>query len=165
MSIIPHLGGSEFAPIFRFLDDYDSHRTSRTSHVRTFQPRFDVCENDGAYELHGELPGISQSDVNIEFSDPQTLVISGRSERSFESGTPPAAGLVEGDHEQPKTEKQPRSKYWVSERSVGEFHRTFGFPTRVDQDAVKANLKDGILSLVVPKATATQAKKIKISEG
>ncbi|KAF3914922.1 hypothetical protein ABW20_dc0108263 [Dactylellina cionopaga] len=42
-------------------------------------------------------------------------------------------------------------KYWVRERYVGEFQRAFSFPQTVDHDAVKASLKDGILSVVVPK--------------
>ncbi|KAI9684784.1 MAG: hypothetical protein M1829_000159 [Trizodia sp. TS-e1964] len=53
-------------------------------------------------------------------------------------------------------------RYWVSERSVGEFHRTFNFPSRVDQDNVQASLKDGILHIVVPKSTAPQSKKVTI---
>ncbi|KAK6542931.1 hypothetical protein TWF694_006869 [Orbilia ellipsospora] len=44
-------------------------------------------------------------------------------------------------------------KYWVRERYVGEFQRAFSFPQPVDHDAVKASLKDGILSVVVPKKT------------
>jgi len=48
-----------------------------------------------------------------------------------------------------------KEKFWVSERSVGEFARSFHFPTKVDQDAVKASMKNGILSITVPK---TQAK-------
>ena len=59
-----------------------------------------------------------------------------------------------------EVEDQPT--YWVSERSVGEFHRQFGFPSRVDQDHVKASLKNGILNIVVPKAQAQQARKISI---
>ncbi|KAL8730456.1 MAG: hypothetical protein Q9166_004094 [cf. Caloplaca sp. 2 TL-2023] len=57
--------------------------------------------------------------------------------------------------------QQPQSRYWVSERSVGEFQRTFSFPGKVDQEAVKASLKNGILSIVVPKA-ARQERKIAI---
>ncbi|KAI4279556.1 MAG: hypothetical protein LQ337_000141 [Flavoplaca oasis] len=57
--------------------------------------------------------------------------------------------------------EQPESRYWVSERSIGEFRRTFSFPGKVDQEAVKASLKNGILSVVVPKA-ARQQKKIAI---
>lgn len=54
--------------------------------------------------------------------------------------------------------EEPESKYWVSERSVGEFRRTFSFPGKVDQEAVKASLKNGILSVVVPKAAKQQRK-------
>jgi len=42
-------------------------------------------------------------------------------------------------------------RYWVSERSTGVFHRTFSFSGLVDQDAVKANLENGLLTIVVPK--------------
>jgi len=182
MSLFPRFATGDFTPLFRLLDEYDTHRgTPRIAEsVRTFQPRFDVCENDKAYELHGELPGINQSDINIEFSDPQTIVISGRSERAFESGTP--VGAIEGgqekgritekghengqEAEQDKTERKTQhgSKYWVSERSIGEYHRSFSFPARVDQDAVKASLKNGILSVVVPKAAPAPLKKISIAE-
>lgn len=50
-----------------------------------------------------------------------------------------------------KHKEQPGFRYWVSERSVGEFQRTFNFPGKVDRDAVKASLKNGILTVVVPK--------------
>jgi HSP20 family molecular chaperone IbpA len=59
-----------------------------------------------------------------------------------------------------KNENAP--KYWVSERSVGEFHRSFTFPAHVDQEGVKASLKNGILSIVVPKAKAPQPRKVTI---
>lgn len=54
-------------------------------------------------------------------------------------------------------------KYWVSERSVGSFHRTFAFPGKIDQDSVTASLKNGILSVVVPKAVAKEPRKITIN--
>ncbi|KAK6528117.1 hypothetical protein TWF281_009369 [Arthrobotrys megalospora] len=47
--------------------------------------------------------------------------------------------------------KENGDKYWVRERYVGEFQRAFNFPQSVDHEAVKASLKDGILSIVVPK--------------
>lgn len=53
-------------------------------------------------------------------------------------------------------------RYWVSERSVGEFYRSFRFPSRVDQDAVRASLKNGILSIVVPKVQPAPNKKVDI---
>jgi len=56
-----------------------------------------------------------------------------------------------------------QSKLWVSERSVGEFARSFTFPSRVDQDNVKASMKNGILSVLVPKAKKHESRKITIS--
>ncbi|GIK01867.1 heat shock protein [Aspergillus viridinutans] len=170
----------DFAPLFRLLDDYDVHRSSRgqTSSVRSFAPRFDVRETNDAYLLDGELPGIAQKDIDIEFSDNDTLVIKGRTEREYHSGTPEQATPESSDDKQKEKEStemvksgdrqvskndNKKHRYWVSERSVGEFHRTFQFPTPVDQDNVKASLKNGILSIVVPKRVVnTGARKITI---
>lgn len=192
-----------FTPLFRLLDEFDNytreargnqeHRPrQRRQHAGTFNPRFDVRETDSAYELHGEFPGVDRDKIQVEFTDPQTIVIRGRAERNYTAGTPPA-GLVEGGGAQMSgaiTEKgeehaeagakegggadsrsvdKPRAaapsfeKYWVQERSVGEFVRTFSFPTRVDLDAVSANLNNGILSLVVPKAKKHDTRRITIN--
>ncbi|KAL2006936.1 hypothetical protein VTN00DRAFT_9604 [Thermoascus crustaceus] len=170
LSLFPHFGTGDFAPLFRLLDDYDVHRQTRgntSSSLRSFAPRFDVRESADAYHLDGELPGIPQKDIEIEFTDHQTLVIKGRSEREYHS---PEAG--EGSNQDDTTsnngkgkevqKSNNKAKYWVSERSVGEFHRSFTFPTRVDQENVRASLKNGILSVTVPKATAPSARKITI---
>jgi hypothetical protein len=53
--------------------------------------------------------------------------------------------------------------YWVMERPVGEFHRSFTFPSKVDQDGVKASLRNGILSVLVPKAKAQAPNATKIT--
>lgn len=204
MSLFPRFASGEFTPLFRLLDDYASHQLARpasmnfpsSTSLRSFQPRFDVKESKEAYELEGELPGIDQKDVSIEFTDPQTMQIRGRTEKTYEEGTRPAA--IEGREQgriteagngyhkpsveddttmsgaNPDAEKitavstetkqaeQPTHRYWVSERSVGEFSRSFNFPTRVDQDKVKASLKNGILSVLVPKAAAPVSRKINI---
>ncbi|MCJ1478013.1 hypothetical protein MMC13_006688 [Lambiella insularis] len=200
----PRFPSGDFAPLFRLLDDYDVHRSGSskspingTSHIRAFQPKFDVREEKEAYLLNGELPGIDQKDVSIEFTDAQTLIIKGRTEREYSSGTPAVEGAAtqgqiteggENDHQyhkatvedeasesgaanpsgnteivkQKEQPKQAPFKYWVSERSVGEFHRSFTFPGRVDQDAVKASLKNGILNVVVPKAHEKPSRRINI---
>jgi len=199
MSLFPFTTG-EFTPLFRLLDDYDVHRTGRgssqTSTIRAFRPKFDVHELKDSYELQGELPGVDQKEVNIEFVDPHTLIITGRVERTSTQGTPPSdiietgkqpagrvtsatdqstsprkANVENGGSAKPsasagrgqtESDEEPQYKYWISERSVGEFHRSFSFPSRVDQDAVKASLKDGILSVIVPKAPTPVSKKIRI---
>ncbi|GAB7323487.1 hypothetical protein MBLNU13_g05932t1 [Cladosporium sp. NU13] len=236
MAFYPRFFAHEFAPalrnestnLFRLLDDYASLVAGRsnvcgpsfTQSIRTFQPRFDVTESKDFYELHGELPGIAQKDINIEFTDATTLSIRGRTETVREEGRQPSAA-VEAQPEQQKLvdaaetestssstnyhkasvedeetattttdatpvdtpaetptasvapsqsqevaqKEQQQSEgpnYWISERSVGSFARSFSFPQRVNQEAVKASLKDGILSIVVPKAQAPANRRINI---
>jgi HSP20 family protein len=204
------------------MDDYASlvnrsfaSNPSFAQTVRTFQPRFDMKENKDSYELHGELPGIAQKDINIEFTDATTLSIRGRTETVREEGRRPTAliesqsgqqqekladaetestsssnkslkATVEDENEDSTTvasatpveipaaseapasqevsenQQADKSSYWISERSVGSFARSFSFPQRVDQDAVKASLKDGILSIIVPKAQAPAKRRIQI---
>lgn len=198
------------APLFRLLDDFDTYRDASSSaparrsnsHLataKTFSPKFDLRELNDRYELHGELPGIESKDVDIEFTDSQTLHIHGHSERAYEAGTPPAALLGDGPQqsrigggdteshratvedeeterakeagqvasaarEQQKQQQQTGEKFWVSERSVGDFSRNFNFPAKVDHDAVKASMKNGVLNVVVPKAPVhTGSRKIQIS--
>ncbi|KAK1811597.1 hypothetical protein LTR12_014036 [Friedmanniomyces endolithicus] len=215
MSLFPRFVTNElnsFGPMFRLMDDYANHvmtaserdaPSAFTSSLKRFQPKFDVTESNDNYELHGELPGIEQKDVNIEFTDAQTLVIKGQTEQVREQGQRPS-GLLEGQAEQnkitdggeqtanshqatvedenaPKESEEPtdsamtsevtqqepqaatpQSKYWVRELNRGSFSRTFSFPSRVDHDAVKASMKNGILSVVIPKAAAPQARRINI---
>lgn len=205
MAFFSGIPTGDFSPLFRLLDDYDVHRSAtvpqttrggprHASAIRSFAPKFDVREHKESYELIGELPGIDQKDVHLEFSDSSTLTVKGRVERSDSYGTGKDSGRItdadaEGHHgneyhkptaEDEEGEKQkdepsskevskrdesaqaPKYKYWVAERSVGEFHRSFTFPTRVDTDNVKANLKNGILTITVNKAAEPQTKKINI---
>ncbi|KIW72568.1 hypothetical protein PV04_00750 [Phialophora macrospora] len=201
----------EAAPLFSLFDDTfnELQKASRAAR-KQFNPRFDLKETKDAYSLEGELPGVDQKDLNIEFTDEHTLVIKGRTERQSESGRRPQA--VEGEKnaaieeapetssvkshratvedEEPanssasseakaevaaptaapaekqvaKTEEQrpAEQQYWISERHVGEFTRSFSFPQRVNQEAVKASLKNGLLSIVVPKAPAPESRRIAI---
>lgn len=195
------------------LDSTDPFLQPR-SQARSFDPRFDVREVGSAYELQGELPGIEQKDIDIEFVDANTLVIRGKTERqihrtnedskavedsstseavvaddaseksasSYQQATVEddyvdAGAAAESSEEPAKTEAtaadaqkptettavntkaaEPSYKYWVSERSTGTFERRFSFPGRVDQEAVKASLKNGILSVIVPKAVKAEKK-------
>jgi HSP20 family protein len=160
----------------------------------SFTPRFDVAEIETAYELYGELPGIEQNQIEIEFTDAQTLVIKGKTERNAHA-TPASqpeevkekevdtgseksySATVEDEYDEtdapiatPATTtadtvanerataadtQTPKPKYWISERKVGEFARSFSFAQRIDQDGVQASLKNGILTVVVPKSQKT----------
>ncbi|KAE8131864.1 putative heat shock protein class I [Aspergillus pseudotamarii] len=199
MAFLPNFS-SDFAPLFDLLDDYNVRQACRpkprTTPVRSFTPRFDVYELNNNYHLNGELPGVNQASIDIEFIDPHTLVIKGRVERRYRDSASntndqaevpndassvkslqptvededegandaASAGSSTKSSEQVDVQEQtkPRYKYWITERPIGEFHRAFTFPTRIDQDTVKATLKDGILSVIVPKEPAPTLKKIRV---
>jgi HSP20 family protein len=199
----------EFSPLFRLADEIEkASRTQQHCAVqRSFAPRFDVKETQETYELNGELPGVDQSNINIEWSDDFTLTVSGRSEKvtkktnekaataeasdkaseaefvevesepenNYHSPTVEDDGAAESsaaaeEKTATKTEEsqaaaqpqEPKSRYWITERSYGSFNRTFKFPARVETDAVSASLNNGVLNIVVPKAKAREPRKIVI---
>ena len=181
---------TDLSPLFRLLDEpHQSRLTPVRTRTHTFVPAFDVRELNDGYYLDGELPGVDQSNIDIEFSDSHTLVVKGRIERNYQNETSPKRAVrshqptVEDEDESdssststdtPKSTvtlnksnngNSPSSSihYWAAERSVGEFQRTFTFPGRVDQDAVRASLRNGILSIFVPKEAAPKTKKIRIN--
>ena len=146
--------------------------SSGSGNVRAFSPNFDVYETEHEHVLEGELPGLSdKKNVSIEFTDDKTILVHGHIERSRtayrDSEGNVTTKTIEQGEEQKKVEggsetkdkgkekeekdKEGGLKYWVSERSVGEFWRSFSFPTSVDIDRVKASLDNGILKVVVPK--------------
>jgi len=165
--------------------DSSAREPSSISAVRAFSPNFDVHETPKEYVLEGELPGLDdkKKNLSIEFTDTNTLVVRGKIERSFQSGTPPSdkalegsktKSLTEGGEKEEKGKKAEKAggadehkeddgvKYWVSERTVGSFQRSFSFPGEIDQEAVKASLEHGILKIVVPKKEKRGTRKIDI---
>jgi len=105
-----------------------------------FSPRFDVKETKAAYVIKADLPGLNEEDLNVSVTGHQ-LTISGRREQEHRD---------EGD------------QYFAVERSAGSFARTFSLPDVVDPDAVKADLKNGVLSLEIPKRPEAQPRKVNI---
>ena len=165
---------SELGPFFNLFNDtfFELNKLSNTA-SRTFAPKFDVKEAKDNYTLEGELPGIDQKDVIIEFADEQTLTIRGRTEHVREEGEKPAATEVQDngtEAEGPPSKEvtttgpkevakaEPPHHYWVSERSVGEFARSFNFPNPVDHENVKASMKNGILRVIVPKTEKAKSQ-------
>jgi len=162
-------------------------QSSGSGNVRAFSPSFDVHETEHEYVLEGELPGLTdKKDVSIEFTDDKTILVHGRIERShtiyrdshgnvqtieqgeeqkkIEGGSEDKQGRDNEEKEKEK-EKDKKSglKCWLSERSVGEFSRSFSFPTTVDVDRVKASLANGILKVAVPKLEKKVSRRIEVS--
>jgi HSP20 family molecular chaperone IbpA len=161
-----------------FNDTFNELQKISNDNQTTFSPKFDVKESKTSYTLEGEIPGVDQKDVTIEWSDENTVTIKGRTERYYESGDKPSSTAADAhsqktDNESGDAKKESSSSkemtttqkgstdvanvspdghhYWVSERTVGSFARSFSFPGQVDHDGIKASLKNGILSIVIPK--------------
>ncbi|KAJ5707472.1 HSP20-like chaperone [Penicillium malachiteum] len=142
----------------------DSQYNPASSGAFVVNPRFDFRETNDAYHLDGELPGLTQEDIDIEFSDSQTLVIKGRTEHKYdhtelENMTEKAEDAKNTENDN-KDVKKDSHHYRARERIFGEFRRTFSFTSQVNQDAVKASLNNGVLSIHVPKANTAVAKKV-----
>jgi HSP20 family protein len=106
-----------------------------------FAPRFDVKEEKGAYVLSADLPGVKPEAIEIALESDR-LKVSGRRESSL---TP------EGEHA------------YLSEIRYGAFTREFTLPESVDGEHVQASLKDGVLTLHLPKKPEAQPRKIAVS--
>lgn len=109
----------------------------------TLAPDFDVKETKDAYVFKADLPGMKQEDVEISVTG-QRLTISGKREEE---------------------KREEGERYFTFERSHGSFSRTFTVPEGVDVDHVSAELKDGVLTLNVPKRPEVQPKRIQIGGG
>ncbi|KAL4811786.1 HSP20-like chaperone [Aspergillus spinulosporus] len=134
-------GGGLFS-LMRALDDFDSSLANRSfdNQFTAFAPRFDLRETKDSYHLDGELPGVEKKDLEIEFPDRNTLNIRGHSEAS-------------------SSKEGAEGTWWYVERSTGDFRRSFNFPTPVDCDHVDATLKNGVLSITIPKSEETPTGK------
>jgi len=105
-----------------------------------FIPAFDVKETPDSYLFKADLPGFREGDVEINVTG-NRLTITGKREEEQE---------------------QEQGNFFLAERSYGSFTRTFTIPEGVNSDQVRADLKDGVLSLVAPKSEESQPKKITI---
>ena len=113
----------------------DSHNTER---VLTFPMEMKTTEND--YTLRAMLPGLSAEDINIQFND-SILTIDGEYTSISEEG----------------------KECLFSEMPVGRFSRSIRIKESVVMDKIEASMKDGILTIHIPKAEEAKPKTIKIN--
>jgi HSP20 family protein len=108
--------------------------------VADWMPTVDISETDSAYLIKAELPEVKKEDVKV----------------TVENGVL----TLQGERRQEKEEKG--KKYHRVERSYGSFARSFTLPESVDEGAVKAEYKDGMLSLHLPKTEKVKPKSIDV---
>ena len=106
-------------------------------------PAVNVAENDKAYEITAELPGMDEKDVELKVADGMLT--------------------IKGEKTEEKQEK--KKDYFVSERHFGSFQRSFRVPNAVDADKIDAHFKNGVLTVTLPKTAQAlkQERKIAIS--
>jgi HSP20 family protein len=110
-----------------------------------WNPSFEVRESDNAYVFKADLPGTKPDDLDV-------CVVGNRLE-------------VRGKRDQ-ETE-QDEGTYHTYERSYGSFARAFTLPETADLDKIRSDLKDGVLTLVIPKRAPSgpQRRKVQIGSG
>jgi len=108
-------------------------------------PRVDIVETEGAYELTAEVPGMTAEDIDITLHE-GVLTIAGKAERN--------AAKPKGEEEAARTV--------FRERRQVSFARRFRLGDKVDAESVDASVRDGLLTVTLPKPVAVQPRKIAV---
>jgi len=124
-----------------FDETFGRPRASSPATNGVWLPPVDVLESKDSYLIRAELPGMKKEDFNLEVKE-GTLTLTG--ERKFEE---PANGV----------------EYHRVERVSGKFIRSFSLPQTVKSEEIKANYRDGILEVHVPKSDEAKPKQIAIT--
>jgi HSP20 family protein len=122
---------------------FDTPTPANGAALRRWVPAMDLIETETDFVLKADLPGMSESDVNIELED-NVLTVSG--ERK-------------SDHEERK------AGFYRVERSFGSFRRSLTLPEGVDPESVKATFDHGVLEVTVPKPAQQMPRKVQIQVG
>jgi HSP20 family protein len=133
----------EWDPLRRMRDLFDwdpfaEMMPYQASAMVEFQPRFEVKETKDSYVFRADLPGVEEKDLDIALTG-NRLTISGS--RRCE-------------------ERKEDERFYAYECAYGSFTRSFTLPEGIDVENVNADLKEGVLHLVVPKRPETQPRKI-----
>jgi HSP20 family protein len=108
--------------------------------VADWTPSVDISETEGEYQIKAEIPDVRKEDVKVTVED--------------------GVLTIQGQRKQEKEEKG--TKYHRIERSYGSFARTFSLPDVIETDKVKAEFKDGVLNLHLPKSEKAKPKAIEV---
>jgi HSP20 family protein len=121
-------------PFFR------SDREDDELSMGAWYPAVDMFENEDKLVIKAELPGMDKKDFSVDVKD-HVLTLSG--ERNYDN-------------------EVKEENYYRRERGYGKFKRAFTLPADVDSDKIKADFKDGVLKVEIPKPEAQKAKQITI---
>ncbi len=105
---------------------------------QTFSPRFDIWEGEDELVLYGDLPGVEPDSLNVTFENRQLTIY----------------GKVDCCHGQCKS--------LYSEYGVGDFERTFTIGDAINGDGIHAEVRDGVLTLHLPKSESAKPRRIAV---
>ena len=108
--------------------------------ARTFVPTTDIFETEPSLTLVLEMPGVDKSNVDVSVED-GILTVQGRLDFSKYQGLQPV----------------------YTEYNIGHYRRSFSLSNKVDQSKISAEMKDGVLTLVLPKAEEAKPRRISIA--
>jgi HSP20 family protein len=108
-----------------------------------FSPAFEVKDTNDAFVLKADLPGVSESDLDINVHNSVLTV----------SGTRNAEERREGE------------SYALYERQFGSFSRSFSLPDMADGEKIEAKLENGVLTLTIGKKAEAKPRKIPLKKG
>ncbi|MBL8681707.1 MAG: Hsp20/alpha crystallin family protein [Myxococcales bacterium] len=128
-----------FAEINRLQDQF--RRASDQTERASFAPAVNIFEDKEGIHLTAEVPGMKPEDVHVDVEN-RVLTISG--ERKLEKA-------------------EQKDGYHRIERSYGKFTRSFTLPDTVDGEKIAASIKDGVLTVLLPKRAVAQSKKINVT--
>jgi HSP20 family protein len=109
--------------------------------VADWAPSVDISETDNAYVIKGEIPGVKKEDVKVTVEDGMLT--------------------IQGERKQEKEEKG--KKFHRVECCYGSFVRSFRMPDDADESKVKAEFKDGMLNVTLPKSAKAKSRAINVS--
>jgi HSP20 family protein len=133
---------SHFDPLanLRMFEDAFSRLLTEPSSNRPWSPAVDIYETENELVLEADLPDVNQKDIDVRVEN-QTLTISGS--RNFEKS-------------------EDKKGYHRIERSYGNFVRSFAIPNTFDTDNIKAEYRNGVLSVTLAKKEAAKPRQVKI---
>ena len=117
-----------------------SDKPERPDNALWYAPAADILEDHDGFTLKLDLPGLQPADVDITYDD----------------------GVLTVEGKVTDTSRTTDREYLVQEYAVGSYRRAFSMRTPIDADGIKGELKDGELSIRVPKAVQAKARKIAV---
>jgi HSP20 family protein len=110
-----------------------------TTPMRAFLPTTDIFETDDALTVVLEMPGVDRDNIDVMVEN-GVLTVEGRINFNKYEGLQPVYG----------------------EYNIGPYRRSFRISSRVDQEKIRAEMRDGVVTLVLPKAEEAKPRRIEV---